>query len=140
MPRTPTILFIEDNEDDTFFLMRAAKRLPMKVQPLTSRDGEEAILLLQRMHAAGEPMPSAIVTDLKMPIKTGFEFLAWRQETPWAAGIPTIILSSSELDRDKERASALAATAYFVKPERAEQLTQTLTDIVNRCCGPFETE
>lgn len=133
--KPPTILFIEDNKDDIFFLMRATRRLKKPVTAITSQDGDEAIEMLTKMHAAGEPLPSAIVTDLKMPVKTGFEFLAWRQETHWAAEIPTMVLSSSELERDKERAAALGATGYFVKPELAEQLTATLTEIVEKTVG-----
>jgi CheY-like chemotaxis protein len=130
----PTILFIEDNEDDIFFLLRAVKRLPSAVNALTARDGAEAVEVLEKIHNAGDPLPNAIVTDLKMPIRTGYEFLAWRQDNAWAAAIPAYVLSSSDLERDKERATALKATAYFVKPERAEHLTQTIGEIVKRCC------
>jgi CheY-like chemotaxis protein len=135
----PTILFIEDNEDDIFFLLRAARRLSSPLNAITARDGAEAVELLEKMRAAGERLPDAIVTDLKMPIRTGYEFLAWRQENDWVAVIPAYVLSSSELERDKERAASLKATAYFVKPERADQLTATIGAIVNLCCRPFGT-
>lgn len=139
MSLPPTILFIEDNEDDIFFLLRAARRLSSPINAITARDGAEAVELLEKMRAAGERMPDAIVTDLKMPIRTGYEFLAWRQENDWAAAIPAYVLSSSELERDKERAAALKATAYFAKPERADQLTATLGTIINLCCRPSGT-
>jgi DNA-binding response OmpR family regulator len=47
-----------------------------------------------------------------------------------------VILSSSDLERDQTRATALGATAYYVKPENAENLLGTLTDIVQRHCDP----
>lgn len=139
MSAPPTILFIEDNEDDIFFLLRAARKLSAPLNAITARDGAEAVELLEKMRAARERMPDAIVTDLKMPIRTGYEFLAWRQENDWASAIPAYVLSSSELERDKQRATELKATAYFVKPERADQLTATLAAIVNLCFRPSGT-
>ena len=80
-------------------------------------------------------MPLAIVTDLKMPMKSGFDLLQWRREHDWARDIPMVILSSSNLERDLEQANALGATAYYVKPENVQRLSGTLGEIVKKHCG-----
>src|SRR4029079_15862151 len=62
------------------------------------------------------PLPSLIVTDLKMPKVSGLELLAWVRQQPRLDGIPVFVLSSSDLVRDRNEATRLGATHYFVKP------------------------
>jgi CheY-like chemotaxis protein len=136
MAQLGPLVVVEDNPDDIFFLQRAMRKLGTAPDLVTCRDGIDAIELLLKLKESGEQMPVAIVTDLKMPMKTGFDLLQWRREHDWARAIPMVILSSSDLERDHERASALGATAYYVKPENADRLLGTLTEIVHRHCEP----
>ena len=63
-------------------------------------------------------MPHVILLDLKMPRINGFDFLAWlRSEGPKKHRfIPVVVMSSSGLREDVERAYALGANSYLVKP------------------------
>jgi CheY-like chemotaxis protein len=136
MPASSLIVVVEDNPDDLFFLERAMRLIPDAPSLVTCRDGVDAITLLHRLKESGENMPVAIVTDLKMPMKSGFDLLQWRREHDWARAIPMVILSSSNLELDQQRADALGATAYYVKPENVQRLSGTLTEIVKRHCLP----
>lgn len=129
------IVVVEDNQDDLFFLERALKAIPQAPELVTCRDGVDAITLLHQLKEKGESMPVAIVTDLKMPMKSGFDLLQWRREHDWARAIPMVVLSSSSLELDQKRASALGATAYYVKPENISRLSGTLSEIVKKHCG-----
>src|SRR5437660_8113449 len=111
----PTILLVEDNDDDVFFMRHALQKakvgLPVQVVP----DGQAALDYL-----AGEggyadrerhPLPTLIFLDLKMPYVSGFEVLAWMQRQTFAPEIQVVVLTSSPEDRDRQRAKELGARA-----------------------------
>jgi two-component system response regulator len=134
MAASRLIVVVEDNPDDLFFLERALRTIPEAPELVTCRDGVDAITLLHQLKEHGGDMPLAIVSDLKMPMKSGFDLLQWRREHDWARDIPMVILSSSNLERDLQQASALGATAYYVKPENVQRLSTTLSEIVKKHC------
>ena len=136
MPKLGPLIVVEDNRDDLFFLARAMGKVPGGPELLTCQDGIDAIELLLRMKDKQETLPAAIVTDIKMPLKSGFDLLQWRREHDWARAIPMVVLSSSDLADDRERASALGATGYYVKPKDTDGLIGTLRDIVTKHCEP----
>jgi DNA-binding response OmpR family regulator len=55
------------------------------------------------------------VLDLKMPHKTGFDVLEFLRTRP--SSLVTVVLSDSSAECDKDRARALGAAEYFVKPD-----------------------
>src|SRR6184192_4363911 len=86
------------------------------------RDGKEAMHYLE---ADGEfsdenryPVPDVILLDLKMPRINGFEFLHWlRSESPpHYRFMPVVVMSSSAMREDVDRAYSLGANSYLVKP------------------------
>ena len=85
------------------------------------RDGEEARQQIVRRGA-----PVLLILDLSLPKVDGFELLKWLRGNRQFANLPTIILSSSGEAEDRERALALGASEYLVKPltvpERGEML------------------
>jgi CheY-like chemotaxis protein len=140
MSKLGPLIVVEDSQDDLFFLTRAMGKLGEGPELVTCRDGIDAIELLLRMKDKAEALPAVIVTDIKMPLKSGFDLLQWRREHDWAREIPMVVLSSSDLTKDREQASALGATAYYVKPKDVEHLMGTLREIVKTHCeGPLGT-
>jgi CheY-like chemotaxis protein len=134
MSKLGPLIVVEDNQDDLFFLERAMSKLDGAPELVTCRDGIDAIELLLKMKDQSETLPRVIVTDIKMPLKSGFDLLQWRREHDWAREIPMVILSSSDLQKDQEHASALGATAYYVKPKNVDHLLGTLREIVAKHC------
>ncbi len=59
---------------------------------ITAGDGQEALERLPNV-----PRPSVILLDLMMPRMDGWEFLRRQSADPTVAGIPTIVLSGSNL-------------------------------------------
>jgi len=78
-PFDTCFLLVEDNRDDIRLMELAFERLGFKPPPV-AHDGQEAIdYLLNRKN----PVPHAILLDLKMPGMGGLEFLRWlRRESP----------------------------------------------------------
>ncbi|MFN7140079.1 MAG: response regulator, partial [Limisphaerales bacterium] len=61
------------------------------------------------------PLPDILILDLKMPKKNGFDVLEWVRSQASFHNLPVIILSSSDMPEDVQRAYALGASTYFVK-------------------------
>ena len=123
-----TILLVEDNEDDVFLMKRALKSAKITNPMQVVEDGRQAVEYL-----AGEgifadrlkfPYPEIVFLDLKLPHKSGFEVLAWLRENPYLAETNICVLSSSNLPTDIQKAQALGAKAYLVKPPSADALHQ----------------
>ncbi len=98
------------------------QRVPAHIRMAAVHDGGEAMQYLQGIgkfaDQAGQAHPDVILLDLKMPRINGFEFLEWlRTKAPLPLRfIPVVIMSSSALREDVDRAYALGANSYLVKP------------------------
>jgi CheY-like chemotaxis protein len=116
----PTLLIVEDDENDYFFLERALVAAKLEVQIQRACDGLEAIEYLAGENDFADrevhPLPHLMVLDLKMPGKDGFEVLAWMREQAELGTLPVVVFSSSEEPGDVENAYNLGAAGYLVKP------------------------
>jgi CheY-like chemotaxis protein len=70
-------------------------------------------------------LPCLVLLDLMM----GFDVLKWVREQPELKTLIVIILSSSQLKPDIERAYQLGANAYLVKPSTPPELRELATGI-----------
>jgi two-component system response regulator len=122
---TDTILLVEDDENDAFFLERAMHKIGMANPVRNVRDGQEAINYLQGAGKFGQraefPLPGLILLDLKLPFVMGLDVLKWIRQSPELSPI-VIILSSSADPTDIAAAYRLGANAYLVKPSAASKL------------------
>lgn len=126
----PTLLVVEDSEDDIFFMERIFKQLGARCNLKFARDGIEAVNYLsgngQFSDRATYPMPTIILMDLKMPRMNGFEVLEWMQKQAEIKLIPTIVVTSSTLQEDVTRAYRAGANAVMSKPVDKDSLLQML--------------
>jgi CheY-like chemotaxis protein len=126
----PTLLIVEDNADDIFFIERIFKQIGARCELKFAHDGMEAIDYLSGKgpfkDRAKHPMPTIILMDLKMPRKNGFVVLEWMHQQPEITLIPTIVVTSSTLQEDVTRAYRLGANAVMNKPVDKDSLLQML--------------
>jgi CheY-like chemotaxis protein len=110
-----TILIIEDNPVDLDLTARAlaTRNITNKIQ--VARDGEEALLYLDRWEK-GETPPAFILLDLNMPKINGLEVLEKFKSHPKFKTIPIVILTTSAESSDLRSAYSLGANSYIVKP------------------------
>lgn len=121
-----TILYVEDDANDQFFVERIMKKLALSLELKFVSTGVEAI---QYLTGEGEfsdrrrfPLPTLILMDIKMPGKSGLEVLEWLKDHAALKKIPVVMISSSSLQEDIDRAYELGANAYVVKPPTLDQL------------------
>src|SRR5438105_1163884 len=114
------ILAADDDPDDIFSLSRAflTAGLPHRVIPVS--DGQEAINYLMGEGGYVDrykyPLPGLLILDLSMPRKDGFEVLQWLRERRDFDYLPVAVISGSEKAEDIQRAKALGADDYRIKP------------------------
>jgi len=114
------ILLVEDGEDDVLLIRKAFARAYLDNPMHVVKDGEEAVAYLsgegQYANRAEHPLPSLILLDLKMPRMDGFQVLEWLRAQPGIRGIPVVVLTTSDLMQDVNRAYTLGANSFLVKP------------------------
>lgn len=119
---TTTFLLVEDDPNDVLLLEIEFRRRPASIRLISVEDGGKAIEYLKGEGVYADrdkyPIPNVILLDLKMPGINGFQFLEWLRAKgpPNHRIIPVVIMSSSGLKEDVERAYRLGANSYLVKP------------------------
>jgi CheY-like chemotaxis protein len=116
----PTILLVEDNDEDAFLLQRAFRRENIECDLQIAADGQRAINYLagQGRYAdrALHPWPTLVLLDLKLPYVHGFEVLDWIATQPTCKDLRILVLTSSGEDYDRDRARQPPVRGYFTKP------------------------
>ncbi|MFA0784778.1 response regulator [Fervidibacter sacchari] len=130
----PVVLLVEDSEDDALLLKRQLQKARVDVHLQVVCDGENAIRYL-----AGEgeyadrdkfPLPSLVFLDLNLPRKSGLEVLAWIREQPYLHRLPVVVLTATEDEGAIQKAFALGADYYIVKPPSAENLKAVIDELL----------
>jgi DNA-binding response OmpR family regulator len=139
-----SILVLEDDENDALLLKRALRRLNVSSPVHIVTDGEEGIAYLsgtgKYRDRATYPFPGFIITDLKMPKKSGMEVLKWLSEHRELKVVPTLVLTSSKEESDVAKAYGFGANSYMVKPadfQDLERMMRLIHDYWNVCEKPF---
>lgn len=115
----PKILHVEDNPDDVMLVGMAFGKAAVTAELEVATDGEKAIAALQN---CPDSPPVCVLLDIKLPSISGFEVLSWIRRQPRFKRLPVIMLTSSLLPEDINRAYDLGANSYLVKPPELEAL------------------
>ena len=111
-----TILYIDDDSDDCLILRSSLEDTGNKAKLVYASSGEDAVRYLDSL--APSAFPNLIVLDINMPRWNGFQTLSYLKTDPRLAGIPVVVLSTSESKEDREACLRLGAAFYFKKPYR----------------------
>lgn len=127
------ILQIEDDLQDVELLRLALAQSGSPCRVIAVHYARDAIKYLGRIGEYADkekyPTPTLIVLDLSLPGMTGLEFLAWAKGEPPENIPPIVVLSTSQLELNRQLSEKLGAKAYFVKsprPEEAADITKKL--------------
>lgn len=112
---TRPIYLVEDNPVDVDLTLRAFARSKLVNPVEVARDGEEAMVWLERW-TPGRPLPLVVLLDLKLPRIDGLEVLRRYKAHERFRSVPVVVLTSSAEDRDIELAYQYGANSYIVKP------------------------
>jgi len=124
------ILLAEDDANDTLLIKRAFQKAGFGSLLKTVSNGKQAI---DYVAGGGEyadrsrfPLPFLLLLDLKMPGTNGFEVLTWIRSQPDLKRLLVVVLTSSNLQTDVDRAYELGANSYLVKPIEFGQMVNMI--------------
>jgi len=126
---SPKILLVEDSSEDVLFFKKAFVQAGLVCSLEVAVDGQEA---MERLASGAGTDPSHVVLDLKLPRFSGLEILSWMRTHPVLVRMPAIILTSSQLPMDIQKATALGVDAFLVKPVSFRDLVEVVHGIARR--------
>lgn len=130
------ILLVEDNDLDVFMIQRLMKKLSLDLPIIRARNGEEALKILRPENSDPTLVPPYIMLlDINMPRMGGFEMLDMLGDDEILSRIPIYIVSTSTLQRDKDKAMTYRIRGYVVKPVTQTVLLEMLEDDAGEVVG-----
>jgi len=123
MEGTALILVAEDSPTVRKLVTLALKTQGFRV--VQAQDGMDALEKLARYEV------DLIITDLNMPNMDGYSLIQAIRENEHLKDVPIIVLSSEAKEEDKQRAFALGADSYLVKPFNARRVQFEVAKFIN---------
>lgn len=117
-----TILAVDDSASVRKMVQFTLESKGFQVK--VAEDGLEALEVLKHH------IVDAIILDINMPKMNGLEFLQIAKSEGAYATIPVIMLTTEGQEEDQEKALALGASAYVIKPFKPSQLLTLLEEIL----------
>jgi len=131
--RPVRILLAEDNDGDVYLVRRALDKNHVNHELTVARNGEDAWRILESAAGGRDKAPDLILLDLNLPRFDGEQILTRLRATQSLRGIPIIVLTSSDSQRDRDTAMKLGARIYFRKPTDLQtfmNLGQVVADLM----------
>lgn len=141
-----TLLVIEDDSNDVFFLERAIRKTGETISVEVVRTGPQAIEYLSGQanfqDRTRHPLPHLIFLDLHLPGKSGLEVLSWIRSRPELDSIIIVLLTASKVEESIAKAYEIGANSYLVKPATTDSITVLLQalDLYAHDMKPTEQE
>lgn len=116
------VLLVEDDPADARLTEEILKNSEFATNVTVAEDGEQAMALLSRARAQGDPsLPDLVLLDLNLPGKSGWEVLTEMNENAALSGIPVMILTGTEADQSMLQDYHIPPSCYARKPIVAQR-------------------
>lgn len=124
------VLLVEDEAGDIELAKLALAESPFPCAVTVAVNGKEAMALLRKQPPYGEaPFPDLVLLDLNMPQMNGREVLKAMKADPILAGIPVVVLTTSDVERDVVATYDLGAAGYITKPVDMDELFKAVHSV-----------
>lgn len=139
MNKTGPIVIIEDDLDDQEILQEIFQKIGCGNKVVFFADGNDALAYLNLT----EVSPFLILSDINMPLITGFELRSkiFTNEQLQTKCIPYLFFTTGADKKSVLSAYALSVQGFFKKPSSFQELEQTIKKIVDywkECISPNE--
>lgn len=115
-------LIVDDSQ--TFRQMVAMALTQAKFEVVEASNGQEALDRLASKKV------DVIITDLNMPIMDGITLIKHVRMKPQFKSTPILMLTTESQPEMKQKGKAAGATGWLVKPFKAPQLIQVVSDVL----------
>jgi len=125
------VLLVEDSPHYARLIQETFREVNARVNFHVVNDGLEAMAFLKRQGKAyaDTPRPDLILLDLGMPKMDGREVLAWLKQDRDLKTIPTLVLTTSQMQEDVDSSYEHHANSYLHKPLELAQLDTLMKSI-----------
>ena len=114
------VLVVEDSPSMRSYVANIIESGADDVEIVEAENGYEALKSLPHHKF------DAILTDINMPDINGLELVSFLKNHPVHRSIPIMVISTESTAEDRNRAAALGAEEYLVKPFEAKELVAKL--------------
>ena len=129
-PSLVNFMMIDDDDDHAKLVARNLGKDRIGNSFIHFSDGIEALKYLRKQgEHADARLPDVILLDLKLPGMGGHEILSAIKADEHLAGIPVVILTTSNAEVDRCKAYNLHANSYLVKPVDLKSFQQMARDL-----------
>jgi CheY-like chemotaxis protein len=118
----PTILYIEDTENNRILVKRRLERIGYQV--LTAESAGEGLA------RASAELPDLILMDMRMPDMDGWSATRQLKADPKLRDIPVIALTALAMQGDREMALQAGCEDYATKPFDFTQLIEKIKGLL----------
>ncbi len=118
------ILLVEDSASMRSHLANIIETDRDDIEIVEAENGFEALKTLPHHKF------DAILTDINMPDINGLELVSFLKNHPIYKTIPIMVISTESTLEDRNRAAALGAEDYLVKPFQAPELVNKLRKLL----------
>ena len=125
--KTLNILLIEDDMIEIMKLNRASSSLQLNHKITEANNGEDALKLLEDK----DSLPDIILLDLNMPKINGIEFLKILKADNRLKYIPTVILTTSNNQKDLLECYKIGIAGYVLKPLKYEDYVSKIERLLS---------
>ena len=125
----PVVLLVDDDPASLDLVAAYLEDTPVRL--LRAVDGEQALAL------TAQAVPAAVVLDIRLPHRNGWEVLADLKADPRTADVPVVVATIVD---DRPRGLTLGAAEYLLKPIRRDDLVGALrrVGVIDPAPGPVE--
>ncbi|TXD49164.1 response regulator [Polaribacter sp. IC073] len=127
MGRQLNVLLIEDNLIEIMKMKRTLSLLELKHTINVANNGEEALEVLEDK----SKFPDLILLDLNMPKVSGIEFLTILKNNDAIKHIPTVILTTSDNQKDLEECYRIGVSGYILKPLKYDDYVKKIESVMS---------
>lgn len=122
MAQNQRILVVEDDPDGQAVVSHILEYMNIAIDVVN--DAEEAL------HCLEQATYRAVIIDLALPGKNGWELLQHIQEKPETENLPCIAVTAYHTSKLREEAITAGFTAYFAKPIDATSFARELETLL----------
>ncbi|MGK0414347.1 MAG: CheY-like chemotaxis protein [Polaribacter sp.] len=126
MEKILKVLLVEDNLIEIMKMKRTISLLKLKHTIHEAKNGEEALQFLEDK----ANIPDIILLDLNMPKINGIEFLKILKANDDLKHIPTIILTTSNNQKDLLECYKTGMSGYVLKPLKYEDYVKKIETVL----------
>jgi CheY-like chemotaxis protein len=132
MHRKRRFLLVEDNDAHARLIMLQFRDKSDGLIIDRVPDGEQALAYLrQEGPFADKGLPDVVLLDLKLPRINGHEVLRQLKADENLRGIPVVVLTTSQAERDMAEAYREHANSYLIKPFDFGRFQRMMEDVAH---------